>query len=400
MSILQDRFSKSFLEDIIRKHYEDDIKIMDTDVTYVVPPGDNYWTELLRIVVSFSTKKNRDSIQSMAMIVKSLCKDEFLRKFCEEMGFFNTELGIYSKILPMMDELKFFKKVAPKTYYLPTGLEKYIIVEDLSALNYKMPDRQAGLNLEHCLLAVQKLAYFHASSLVLHEKDSKVIHQFKNGVFCKSDMFSNLISIAYQETLKLCKREKELQKYYEKMTALPKNKIYNLSKRDLKFNVLNHGDFWCNNLMFHYDANEVVDDVLFVDFQGSIFTSPSFDLHYFIATSPRLDIKKQHIYNILQHYYKAFVKYVKILEVETSVPSWNDFEKDFSEKALIGTCLSVMYIILPFFKTNKMKTASVPNFIEHGEEGSFRHHCYTNSIYIDEVKFLLPFYDSLGVFNT
>ncbi|KAK4874388.1 hypothetical protein RN001_013748 [Aquatica leii] len=396
MSIIQDNFPKSFFKNIIKKKFQNSIDVISTDESYVVPPGENYVCELLRVVVKFS-EKDRNDIQSVSLIVKRLLDNELVLKFNEEIGFFSCEFSIYCYILPMMEKLEYKKCVAPKTYYLSTQPKNMIVIEDLSTLNYKIANRQEGLNLEHCLLCVEKLAYFHAASLALFEKNPKIMDEYSKGMFGKTELFMNLFSIVFQETLNVCKREPSLQKYYKKINEDIKKKVYTSTKRDPKFNVLNHGDFWCNNLMFQYNKDGSLKDVLFVDFQLSAFASPFLDLHHFIATSTSLEVKENHITDILHHYYEAFVKNVKMLKIKTSILDWKDFEKEFCDKAYIG--FTAMCMALPCIKANKRDDASIANFMKTGEEGSFRHHCFTNNNYLSAVKFLLPFYDNFGVFD-
>ncbi|KAK4874380.1 hypothetical protein RN001_013740 [Aquatica leii] len=395
MSITQDWFPKSLLNEIIKKQFNGDLEIVSTNMSYLLTPGENYTGELLKIEVSFS-EKNRNTVQSLSMICKSLLDNEFVKQLNAESGFFDCELGIYSEVLPMMKKLEFSKKVAPTAYHTSSDLKKIIVVEDLVPLDYKMANRQEGLDLQHCLLAVEKLAYFHAASLALYEKDPKLIEQYNRGLFYKSSTLDKLITILFQETVNVCKREPSLHKYHKKITEDIKEKIYDSPKRDLKFNVLNHGDFWCNNFMFHYDSNGRVDDILFVDFQGSVFASPFLDIHYFIAASTNVEVKEKHINDILHYYYEAFVENAKILKLKSTVPNWTDFKKDFCNKAYIGFAVSC--ILLPIIKANKMNDASITNFLENGEEGSFRHHCFTNSAYIDIIKFVFPLYDNLEAF--
>ena len=52
-------------------------------------------------------------------------------------------------------------------------------------------------------------------------------------------------------------------------------------------NVLNHGDFWINNMMFQYDGTATTNpqDIRLVDLQICRFSSQALDLQYFVVTS-------------------------------------------------------------------------------------------------------------------
>lgn len=52
-------------------------------------------------------------------------------------------------------------------------------------------------------------------------------------------------------------------------------------------NVLNHGDYWINNMMFLYEGEETVNpqDIRLVDLQLVRYSSPALDLQYFMTTS-------------------------------------------------------------------------------------------------------------------
>ncbi|KAK4874389.1 hypothetical protein RN001_013749 [Aquatica leii] len=373
----EEEFCNKAYMDIVQEQFQDHIEILSTEVSYIGSPGENYTCELLRVVIKFC-KNNENTARTMSMVVKRLIESDLLIKFNKEAGLFDCEFGIYSKILPMMEKLKYNKCVSPKAYYLSITPKNVIVLEDLSTLNYKVANRQEGLNLEHCLLSIEKLAYFHAASLALYEMNPKTMDEYNNGIVNKSEAFLNMFSIVFQETLDVCKREPSLQKYYKKINEDIKKKLYTSTQRDPKFNVLNHGDFWCNNLMFQYNEDGSLKDVLLIDFQFSVFTSPFFDLHYFIATSTSPEVKENHVNDILHHYYNAFLKNVKTLKIKTNVLNWKNFKEEFCNKAYMG--FTAMCMALPYFTADKRDDASIFNFIENGKEGSFRHHCFTNHI--------------------
>lgn len=60
-------------------------------------------------------------------------------------------------------------------------------------------------------------------------------------------------------------------------------------------NVLNHGDFWINNMMYKYDDDDDESlrprDIRLVDLQLVRFSSPCLDLQYFITTSAQQEVR-------------------------------------------------------------------------------------------------------------
>lgn len=58
-----------------------------------------------------------------------------------------------------------------------------LVMEDLTPLGFRMADRQAGLDLDHCLLALRNLARFHASSVALCEREPQQKQRYARGMF-------------------------------------------------------------------------------------------------------------------------------------------------------------------------------------------------------------------------
>lgn len=82
---------------------------------------------------------------------------------------FNTEISMLMGTLPKMNQL-LESKLSGKGFYSQCGDSTFLVMEDLVPLGFKMSERQSGLDIEHILLAIRKLATFHASSVRLCEK--------------------------------------------------------------------------------------------------------------------------------------------------------------------------------------------------------------------------------------
>ena len=76
-----------------------------------------------------------------------------------------------------------------------------------------------------------------------------------------------------------------------------------------------HGDCWSNNFLFHFDGNEVVDNVRIVDWQTLIPDSAGRDVYHFLTSSTTPELRKECGQELLEHYVDTFISAVKKLGV-------------------------------------------------------------------------------------
>lgn len=83
-------------------------------------------------------------------------------------------MSMMQETLPRMtqilqDELNGIS-LAARCFHVQPEKPIHLIFEDLAPKGFLMADRQAGLDLDHCLLVIRNIAAFHASSAALLEK--------------------------------------------------------------------------------------------------------------------------------------------------------------------------------------------------------------------------------------
>jgi len=100
--------------------------------------------------------------------------------------------------------------------------------------------------------------------------------------------------------------------------------------------VLTHGDYWLNNLMFKFNESNESEDVQMLDFQSSAWGTPSLDLHYFLISSVRDDIKVGYYDEFIEHYHDEFVKSLNKLGYDQFIPTLDDLYEDMLDKSEMG----------------------------------------------------------------
>lgn len=141
-------------------------------------------------------------------------------------------------------------------------------------------------------LVLDKLAKYHAMSMILAERDD--YNEMKD---CKShfesEVFRNMFRNMTRHVKSLAKAVKSWPNYEnmgEKLEVI-EGKLFDtfvglLKKEPEGFRVLNHGDFHIRNLMFKLNPEEAgsISKVIFLDFQMPIYHSPAIDIYYLLNT--------------------------------------------------------------------------------------------------------------------
>lgn len=268
--------TKEFLQNLIsKKEKNDEIRILDSDVSAAVGVGDNYLSLLYRVKVDY-TRKEGGPVQKIQLMIKGAPTSKFLQDMIENMGIFKKELAMYNECLPAMKKIleESFPEeknfIAAESY--ECDLPNTIVMEDLQLSGYKMANRRKQLDYEHCKVTLESLARFHALSLKVDpEISDKVSYDFYQESL-REQMEPYLdnsfpVWLDFLEQSESCSRfvpflRRAVKHSFDKMLLIVKPNPDSIR-------CLNHGDSWINNILYKYDEDGNVKHAKLVDYQLS-----------------------------------------------------------------------------------------------------------------------------------
>lgn len=163
-----------------------------------------------------------------------------------------------------------------------------------------------------------------------------------------------------------------------------------------EFNVLNHGDSWCNNVMFNYNDDGTRNETILVDFQMCKYGSPAQDLLYFIFSSPKQEIRLEKFDYMIKYYHDNLIENLKLLEYPKVLPKLADLRislirnHEWAKSTTFGTLAIVLLEVT--------EDANIDNFLASDEQGvNFKNNLYSNPKYIKCVNEILPWLDVRGM---
>jgi thiamine kinase-like enzyme len=337
------------LTEILSEETNSNISVTNVDVKTAVPKGDNYLSTLYRITVECNESKDGNEVNTYFLVLKTLPSGDFIQKLLSDMEGFEKELRMYQITLPAMyramKDVNNGKLRPLSARYLPTRRKNIIVLEDLQHLGYKMANRQAGLDLEHCKMAVRSLARFHALSVALHKTDPSSMDMYSEGMYKNTKERRENLKLHFEFSLNTIASMTEkwpgYEKYSNKIRALIPTStdqiIKSVEPKKDSLNVLNHGDYWVNNIMFHYcPKTGKVDDAILIDFQIARFASPALDLQYFLCTSTNDDMRFRQTDLLLSEYHTELSDTLKSLELDPDQFTLQQLKEEFEEKEMFG----------------------------------------------------------------
>ncbi|XP_018370662.1 PREDICTED: uncharacterized protein LOC108766094 isoform X2 [Trachymyrmex cornetzi] len=391
----------SFVEKILRKSEENDsIQVIDMSIKPATKKGDNYLSDMVRITIEFSRNQGGHEIKEKKSIIVKLVPivENIRQKFVILAGCFHTEISMLSNTLNKMNKLLGSKyRLSGKSLYVQNEHPTLLVMEDLMFLGFRMADRLSGLDLAHSVLALQGLARFHAASVAVCEKEPKQ-KEYSKGLFYHR--YPPELQAFFIMGIKALADEianwPEVKKYSEKIAKLSDH-VYKIAEDAVKssedeLNVINHGDCHLNNMLFKYDNDGKPIDQIFVDFQMCVYTTPALDLHYFLNTSPSIDVMENERNTLLSEYLGTLSATMKQLNCKTQPPTMEELKAILKRSANYGMIAS--FTILPLMLCSKSESKDLDEIMG---TGTFINPGLQSESYKELMIKRIPLYDEWGL---
>lgn len=266
--------NSNYFQDILRRHYKNSaIKVRFVNIEPCGSANDGFLSEMLRIHVTYFVNSN-DEVESF--VAKLDTNHELVVEKVGSNGYDvqKKEMMFYDVIAPQMEKIFSKMDLSGKTLPKVVAIDRehdVILFEDLKSLEFIMADRLAGMDENHVKLGLEKLAKFHAASLIIRQKHPKAFESFDVGMFSRKVKAFNFAFLSiYEHVVEEVKTWLGFEDYAAKLDKMRSSFIENATRcfdyTPDDFCVLNHGDAWTNNFMFKYGVKGDLEDAILVSY--------------------------------------------------------------------------------------------------------------------------------------
>lgn len=300
--------------------------------------GDNFMGVMLRVHIT--GERRVDGVRTADARLSLICKvppaERARREMFETKTTFEREIYVYETVLPLFAEFQMQKGCVtpadgffqfPKCYGSVANAENdaeyALVLADLRADGYEMFDRFETLDVEHARLALGELGKLHALSFVLRDQRPDVLRKLQQlkaetmlkmadtemaKPFWENNYAMAADTLREDETVLRGKIDTIKHTFLERMRACS---AYGAAE---PFAVLNHGDFWNNNMMYRYAAGSKRPLALcIIDWQMTQFGSSALDIGYFVFSSMGHELRGAHFWDLMRAYHGALANTVRAL---------------------------------------------------------------------------------------
>ncbi|CAD7093802.1 unnamed protein product [Hermetia illucens] len=408
-SVLPTWLNTAYIENALRSYFGDDtIKVVRTKASPASAKGDNYVCILSRIRVDYINKSCQVT-QSGSYIVKATLSSESsgeVKAAFDSYGAYDHEIEMYEKVFPKIQDV--LSKAGHCVTLVPRAVKvdhehQSILLEDLSAMGYKMANVRTGLDEIHAKMVLKKLAKIHAASAFVNSEKPGIFEHCDRGIFNKhSRAFDQFFKLNLEACARAVSGWEGYKTYGEKLSKLlphfTKYGVRVMEPKDHHFNVLTHGDLWGNNAMFKYnESNQVMDAILF-DLQFCIWASATIDLHYFFNTSLTDDLRINNVEELVHYYYQNLRDTLQDLKFPGTIPTLQEFLVEYMETAFYAVYSSVS--AQPTMINEDTEDASFNCLFKDDERSRRLRNAMFNNVRIRRnLQHFLPVFDRRGLLD-
>lgn len=186
--------------------------------------------------------------------------------------------------------------------------------------------RSTGCDLEHSRAVIRTMARFHALGMATKYKQPEYFEVLKERSKC-IQVTTEDFKHTQDGILKRIADDPEVGVHIDRCSATMKETIkYGLwnALPDEPWSTIVHADFWVNNIMFHRDEDDRVDDVKFVDFQNYLFFNPLREMVFFLFSST--ENSNDYIDELIDLYHETFIAVLARMDCDTELFTREKFD--------------------------------------------------------------------------
>ncbi|XP_062123816.1 uncharacterized protein LOC133837156 [Drosophila sulfurigaster albostrigata] len=406
VSQVPDWVKAEIFTDVLKESVAGFSKIKSFKATGGSAAGENYATIMLRVNIEVELIDGKE--KSVSYMLKLPHQSEMFQAMMKINNIFEAERAAYNTIVPEMEQLYrdagVEVKFGAKSYDLKDAKTDYVLLEDLAPQGFKNMNRLEGLDQAHTESALRKLSQWHAASVARVAQIGPYPEKYNTGFFTEQNRpivteMNASMAKGFLESFATYEDNEEYVNIVKSLQPKLTDIYYKLAKPDTSgLNVLNHGDFWSNNMMFSHDSSGKIEETYLVDFQMPKYGSVAHDLLYFLISSTKFEDKLTKFDYYIKFYHENLVESLKILKYSKPLPTLREIHIALIKNGFWGyfTATGVMGAVL----VDPTENASLDNFLSDTKEGvNFKSLLYTNPRYRKHMKIILPWLLNRGVFE-
>ncbi|CAG9833656.1 unnamed protein product [Diabrotica balteata] len=325
------------LEGVLHRHLGPERRIVSNDITNLIPPGENFGGEVLKVDITIEDRKTR-SHKVLHVVAKRISERETSQRFFNVQKTFKGEIDFYEKIMPTLQK-----------YQKSCGCEEVInCFADIYG-SFQNIDRYLGCNRNEAELILKDLAMLHAVPIALKMNNPEQFqaeirpklnnafpvekirnHAFLNGWFLVEEiLYESDKCVPFIPQVKLLWDKFKCQEEYKSREP---------------FSTFYHGDLWINNIMLKFENDQAIKSK-FIDFQLYDYRSPVLDLLFFLFTSIQTSVLKNQFDHLLIVYYENLIKNLQQLKCDVQPFSYTEFLKEFKHEVHTTLVWCIFFVI-------------------------------------------------------
>lgn len=405
--ILPPYLEADLIEKSLAYLYPDEAIVVENfEIFPATTAGDNYISDVFRVSVQFRPSAKKQETQRTSLIVKSMPAAGFRKAIIEELAVYEKEREMFLEVIPELSRIANDEFFAATCYYATRAPERTIVFSDLKSSGYVMANRHAGLDFEHCALIMRKIGKFHAASIPYAARNLEKMDKFFNFSMINTTLEENsgfvggifenglrtLITVAEESWTDfdpkiLTKLKQLLPVYIAKLEACLGQKF------DDGFKVINHGDLWCNNMLFKYNnMSNKLEDMVLVDFQLCFYSSPGVDLNFAISNCPNLETRSR-TDELISIYHNSLSETLKSISYH-SIPTMAEIKHEIKRMEFYALVLVVSFLPIVMMEKSENFEPSIDAMVDEDLAEKSRKIQYNGKQYQDIVRPMLKeFYD-------